>query len=132
MKDASSTAPLLWSRAAQRSAMRWRSSACSRRSTQGTQSIDLADPDAGADTPVLGEAGARELIVLLGMLVGHEDGRDARKQQLVEGIVAYGADHEVERPQVSARGYSLSMPTPLGSSTGRSAMGHSATRTSAS
>ena len=70
----------------------------------GAQAIDLADPDAGADPPVLGEAGARELIVLLGMLVGHEDGRDARKQQLVEGIVAHGADHEVERPQVSAQG----------------------------
>ena len=30
-----------------------------------------------------------------------------REQQLVEGIVTGGADHEVERPQVSAQGILL-------------------------
>jgi hypothetical protein len=70
----------------------------------GAEAIDLADPDAGADTLVLGEAGARELIVLLGMLVGDEDGRYARKQQLMEGIVANGADHEVKPAEITAEG----------------------------
>lgn len=45
------------------------------------QAVDLPHANARAEAAPLGEPGARQLIVLLRMLVRDEDGRHARKQQ---------------------------------------------------